>query len=67
MGRRLTKAGVRIKSEKPVLDPERVRNVLSQLSAAERELALDGLALLAKASMEAMQKRSKGKPAWSHA
>ena len=64
---RLTKAGVRIKSEKSVLDPERVRNVLSQLSAAEREQALDGLALLAKASMEAMQKRSKGKLTRSHA
>ena|SRR5689334_21929999 len=64
---RLTKAGVRIKSEKSVLDPERVRNVLAQLSPADREEALAGLALLAKASMEAMRKRSKGKLARSHA
>ena len=64
---RLTKAGVLIKSEKSVLDPERVKNVLEQLSPVQREQALDGLALLAKASAEAMQKSSKRKLARSHA
>ena len=46
---RLTKAGVRIKSEKSVLDPERVKTVLAQLTAEERKEAIHGLALLARA------------------
>jgi DNA-binding MarR family transcriptional regulator len=58
---RLTKAGVRIKSEKSVLDPALVRNVLEQLTPGERKEAIHGLALLARASAEAMQKRSTGK------
>lgn len=53
----LTRAGVRIKSEKSVLDPERVRFVLDQLTPEERKTAIQGLALLARASSEAMQKR----------
>jgi len=58
---RLTKAGVQIKSEKSVLDPALVRNVLEQLTPGERKEAIHGLALLARASAEAMQKRSTGK------
>ena len=58
---RLTKAGVQIKSEKSVLDPALVRNVLEQLTHGERKEAIHGLALLARASAEAMQKRSTGK------
>ena len=54
---RLTKAGVRIKSEKSVLDPERVRVVLDQLTAEERREAIHGLALLARASGQAMQQQ----------
>jgi DNA-binding MarR family transcriptional regulator len=53
----LTRAGVRIKSEKSVLDPERIRFVLDQLTPEERKTAIQGLALLARASAEAMQKR----------
>ena len=53
---RLTQAGVRIKSERSVLDPERVRFVLDQLTPEERKRAIQGLALLAQASTEAMQK-----------
>ncbi len=53
----LTRAGVRIKSERSVLDPERVRFVLYQLTPEERKTAIQGLALLARASAEAMQKR----------
>lgn len=56
---RLTKAGVRIKSQQKVLDPERVRNVLGELTAEEREQAIHGLALLARASGQAMQKSGK--------
>jgi DNA-binding MarR family transcriptional regulator len=55
---RLTKAGVRIKSEKSVLDPVRVQAVLDQLSAEERKQAIHGLALLARASGQAMQQRA---------
>src|SRR5882724_7980340 len=58
---RLTKAGVRIKSKKSVLDPDRVEAVLAQLTAEERKEAMHGLALLARASGLAMQKRGAGK------
>jgi DNA-binding MarR family transcriptional regulator len=61
---RLTKAGVRIKSEKSVLDPARVRNLLAQLTPQETKEAIRGLALLARAASEAMQqyaaKKTKG-------
>jgi MarR family transcriptional regulator, organic hydroperoxide resistance regulator len=56
---RLTKAGARIKSEKSVLDPQRVRAVLEQLTPQERRAALHGLALLARASSLAMQKNKR--------
>jgi DNA-binding MarR family transcriptional regulator len=52
----LTKAGARIKSEKSVLDPERVAAMLAQLTPTERRAAIQGLALLARASSQAMQK-----------
>lgn len=58
---RLTKAGVRIKSKKSVLDPERVEAVLAQLTAEECKEAMHGLALLARASGQAMQQRGVGK------
>jgi len=51
----LTTAGVRIKSEKSVLDPARVKRVLEQLGPAEQKTALQGLELLAKAAHAAMQ------------
>jgi MarR family transcriptional regulator, organic hydroperoxide resistance regulator len=63
IGLRLTKAGVRIKSHKSVLDPERVGKVLAQLSPGERKEALHGLGLLARASTEAMQKTSRERTA----
>jgi DNA-binding MarR family transcriptional regulator len=53
---RLTKAGVRIRSQKSVLDPKRVAALLDQLNPNEREQAIHGLALLAKAAAGAMQK-----------
>jgi DNA-binding MarR family transcriptional regulator len=50
VGLRLTDAGVRIRDAKSVLDPERVEQVLNQLSSADRASALEGLRLLARAS-----------------
>ncbi len=64
---RLTKAGVRIKSQQKVLDPERVRAVLGELTVREREEAIHGLDLLARASAQAMQKSGAGKAARSYA
>lgn len=47
---RLTAAGARLREAKSVLDPARVEQVLAQLSPADRDAALRGLALLARAS-----------------
>jgi len=58
VGLRLTKAGVRIKREKSVLDPQRVDSMLRRLSRAEREGAVAGLALLARAASAEMESRS---------
>lgn len=53
----LTRSGVRIRSEKSVLDPVRVRKLLEELPVEERQQALDGLAFLAQAAHKAMQRR----------
>ena len=58
---RLTESGVRIKSEKSVLDPERVREMLANLTSEERRKALAGLALLARASQQAMHAQAERK------
>ena len=55
----LTPAGVRVKSEKSVLDPARVKNVLEHLQPREQREALHGLALLAQASHAAMNELSR--------
>jgi DNA-binding MarR family transcriptional regulator len=49
---RLTAAGVRIKRQQKVLDPDLVAAMLERLGAEEREGALRGLELLAKAAKE---------------
>jgi MarR family transcriptional regulator, organic hydroperoxide resistance regulator len=54
----LTPAGVRVKSQKSVLDPARVKTVLDQLLPAERRRALEGLGLLAQASHRAMKQQT---------
>jgi DNA-binding MarR family transcriptional regulator len=54
---RLSEAGVRVKEAQSVLDPERVRAVLRRLSPGDRQKALDGLALLARASQEQMHEQ----------
>jgi DNA-binding MarR family transcriptional regulator len=52
---RVTASGVRLREAKSVLDPERVEQVLGQLSLADRETALKGLDLLARASEKHMK------------
>jgi MarR family transcriptional regulator, organic hydroperoxide resistance regulator len=47
---RLTAAGVRMREATSVLDPPRVEELLSRLTAEERELAVRGLTLLAAAA-----------------
>ena len=54
---RLTRAGVRIKKEKSVLDPRRVAALLRRLSKDEREQGIAGLALLARAASEELASR----------
>ena len=52
---RVTAEGVQLREAKSVLDPVRVEQVLRQLSSADREAALKGLALLARASERHMR------------
>jgi DNA-binding MarR family transcriptional regulator len=59
---RATPAGIRLREAKSVLDPVRVERVLAQLSAADRESALKGLQMLARAS-EAHMKSLKSEEA----
>ena len=52
---RVTPAGVRLREAKSVLDPVRVEQVLGQLSPGDREAALKGLDLLARAAQRHMK------------
>jgi len=52
---RMTGAGVRVREAKSVLDPVRIEQVLGRLSSVDREAALSGLRLLARASDEHMK------------
>lgn len=47
---RLTPAGVRVKEAQSVLEPDRVRGMLAQLSPADRDAGIRGLELLARAA-----------------
>ncbi len=58
---RITPAGVRLREAKSVLDPVRVEQVLGHLSPADREAALKGLDLLARASEKHMKAGGKGR------
>ncbi len=49
---RLTPSGVRVKRQQKVLEPELVAAVLGRLDPTRRRQALDGLALLAEASVD---------------
>ena len=51
---RLSEAGVRIRSQQSVLEPDLVSSLLAELNASERADALRGLELLARAAEEMM-------------
>jgi DNA-binding MarR family transcriptional regulator len=51
---RLSEAGVRIRSQQSVLEPELVLSLLAELNVSERAEALRGLELLAQAAEEMM-------------
>ncbi len=56
---RLTTAGARVRDQKTVLEPERVKGMLARLDASDRRDALRGLELLARAAGEYIASRSK--------
>ena len=56
---RLSSAGLRVRQESSVLDPGRVKAVVARLTADERARAIEGLALLARASEQEMGERSR--------
>lgn len=55
---RLTAAGTRLRDAQSVLDPRRVTAMMSRLSPDERQDAVRGLALLARAANDEMHNRS---------
>jgi len=57
----LTRAGVRVREAKSVLDPDRVRALLSRLTAEDQQAGIRGLTLLAGAGTEQMEEHSKRK------
>ena len=59
---RLTSGGVRVRQASSVLDPPRVEAVVSRLSGEEREAALRGLALLARAAQDQMAHGTRADP-----
>ena len=58
---RLTAAGARVRRESSVLEPERVRALLSALEQDQREQGLEGLELLANAAQQIASSR---RPYW---
>jgi DNA-binding MarR family transcriptional regulator len=58
---RLTAAGVRVRQASSVLDPPRVEAMVERLSPEERERALHGLGLLARAAQEQMELYARSK------
>jgi MarR family transcriptional regulator, organic hydroperoxide resistance regulator len=54
---RLTAAGARIKSQRKILEPALVAELLGRLSAAERAAALGGLQILGRAAAELLAER----------
>jgi DNA-binding MarR family transcriptional regulator len=55
---RLTSAGVRIRQESSVLDPPRVEALVARLTPGERDLAIQGLSLLARAAHDQMRQQA---------
>lgn len=60
---RLTDAGVRVRGAQSVLDPALVADLLATLAPADRDAALHGLALLARAAGDAQRARAARVPA----
>jgi len=56
----LSPSGVRIQDAQTVLDAERVKTVMSRLSEEDRAAAVNGLAVLARASREEMEQGGGG-------
>ena len=57
---RLTSAGVRVRDASSVLDPPRVESLVARLPEQEREAAIHGLGLLARAAEELMAEGTQG-------
>jgi DNA-binding MarR family transcriptional regulator len=64
---RLTEAGLRIRQQQSVLDPDLVLLLLKRLTAKERAEGLRGMALLADAATEVMKQKSLGGARWKDA
>src|SRR6185503_13436431 len=58
---RLTSAGVRVREASSVLDPARVETLVARLSDQDRERAIEGLGLLARAAQEQMHETTRQK------
>lgn len=58
---RLTQAGARIRDAQEVLDAALVRGLLSKLSPSERERAVEGLSILARAAEALLKERSESR------
>lgn len=58
---RISRAGVLVREAKSVLDPARVKGLLTRLSAEEQAVGIAGLALLARAGSEQMGELSRKK------
>ena len=56
---RLTTAGVRVRQASSVLDPARVEALVARLGDEERDAAISGLALLARAAEQQIEPSSR--------
>jgi DNA-binding MarR family transcriptional regulator len=56
---RISASGARIREANSVLDPERVRAMLSRLSAAERVAGVRGLEILARAANQQVEEKTR--------
>jgi MarR family transcriptional regulator, organic hydroperoxide resistance regulator len=61
----LSVSGARVRDSKSVLDPARVRQMLERLGSAEREDAIRGLALLARAAQRFMEQTAPDRQRWA--
>lgn len=59
---RLTTAGVRVRQASSVLDPARVEALVARLGDEERDTAISGLALLARAAEQQIEPSSRRRP-----